>query len=57
METEDAEGAWDGAGSGSGFRADAMRGMRADVRQEKAGVSRAVGDAIRAAGEDERKQQ
>lgn len=46
METESAS--WAGAESGGkGFRANAMRGVRADVREEKAGVSRAVGSALR----------
>lgn len=55
METEDAGGGWGGTGSDNGFRAEAMRGMRADVREEKAGISRVVGDAIRSAGEGEGK--
>lgn len=45
METEAAN--WAAAESGSSFRANAMRGVRADVREEKAGVSRAVGTALR----------
>lgn len=46
METESSD--WGGKDSGNGFRADAMRGMRADVREEKAGVSRAVGRSLKA---------
>lgn len=45
METE--SGGWGGKDSGSGFRAEAMRGMRADVREEKAGVSRVAGRSLR----------
>lgn len=44
METESS--GWGGKDSGSGFRADAMRGMRADVREEKAGVSRVMGRSL-----------
>eukprot|EP00752_Nemacystus_decipiens_P004748 g4325.t1 len=48
METE--SGSWTGVDSGKdGFRANAMRGVRADVREEKAGVSRAVGSALKSA--------
>lgn len=50
METEAAD--WGGENSGDGFRANAMRGVRADVREEKAGVSRAVGDATKRLGDD-----
>lgn len=45
METEASD--WGGADSGNSFRANAMRGVRADVREEKAGVSRAVGSALK----------
>lgn len=45
METE-AVG-WEGSDGRKGFRADAMRGVRADVREEKAGVSRAVAGALK----------
>lgn len=45
METEAAS--WAGAESGNSFQANAMRGVRADVREEKAGISRAVGSALR----------
>ncbi|CAM9716034.1 unnamed protein product [Scytosiphon promiscuus] len=45
METE-AVG-WEGSDGSKGFRADAMRGVRADVREEKAGVSRAVAGALK----------
>lgn len=46
METEASDWVEGGSnGGGSGFRAEAMRGMRADVREEKAGISRAVGEA------------
>lgn len=44
METEVAD--WAGAKSGNSFQANAMRGVRADVREEKAGVSRALGRAL-----------
>lgn len=53
METEST--GWGGKDSGNGFRADAMRGVRADVREEKAGVSRVVGRSLRgSSGEDGR---
>ena len=53
METESSD--WGGNNSDNGFRADAMRGVRADVREEKAGVSRAVGRTLKAsAGDDGR---
>ncbi|CAM9840876.1 unnamed protein product [Ectocarpus sp. 6 AP-2014] len=53
METEGA--GWGGADSGNSFRANAMRGVRADVREEKAAVSRAVGNAFKSSvpSEDE----
>eukprot|EP00903_Cladosiphon_okamuranus_P008197 g7893.t1 len=46
METE--VGSWAGAETGNSFQANAMRGVRADVREEKAGVSRAMGRALKA---------
>lgn len=45
METEVAD--WAGAESGNSIQANAMRGVRADVREEKAGVSRALGNALK----------
>lgn len=44
METE--AGSWAGVESGNSFRANAMRGVRADVREEKAGVSKALRSAL-----------
>lgn len=40
--------------SNSGFRANAMRGLRADLRQEKASVRRAVAATVKAASVDKR---
>lgn len=45
LQTEAADGSWGGADSGDGYRADVMRGMRADVREEKAAISRIAADA------------
>lgn len=46
LETEAADGTWEGTeAGGNNYRADVMRGMRADIRQEKAGVSRTAADA------------
>lgn len=46
LETEKADGLWAGAdGNDEGYQADVMRGMRADIRQEKAGISRATAQA------------